>query len=74
MSVVVMSTVVVLPGTVVCPTCSHGLHAYQHLAGGEPPPLAIPMTCRNRHCGENGIFKLIPLQRLDVEVEDGKPD
>lgn len=74
MSVVVMSTVVVMPGTVVCPTCSHVLHALRHLVGNEAPLDRIPMKCLNLRCGEHGIRKLVPLQRVDVEVSDGEPD
>lgn len=74
MSVVVLSTVVVMPGTVVCPSCSHVLHALRHLVGNEAPPEHVPMKCLNLRCSEHGIRKLVPLQRLDVEVSDGDPD
>jgi hypothetical protein len=61
-------TVVIVPGTVLCPECSHVLHPLTMILGGAPPPERVSAKCLNSRCDEHGIVKVMLLQRVNVEV------
>jgi len=70
-----MSEVVLLPGGVWCPTCGHSLHQVApHTTPGGAPPVALTLKCLNSRCAELGVLKLLPLERVNVEVLDAPPD
>lgn len=62
------SVVVVVPGTVMCPTCSFVLHPVMGIVGNQPVPEHIEVRCMNGRCPERLVVKRMPLQRVNVEV------
>jgi hypothetical protein len=67
----VRASVVIKPDTVLCPCCGSALHAVrsQNIESHRPPPETVQMRCLDVRCDEKGVVKLVPLPRIDVEIQ-----
>lgn len=74
MAILTKSTVVLYPGSVLCPACCNVLHRLEWFTSHAAVPEKVLMKCLNSHCSERGIRKWVPLERIEVEVEDVESD
>jgi hypothetical protein len=72
----VRASVVIKPDTVLCPSCGSALHSVrsQSIESHKPPPETVQMRCLNVRCDEKGVVKLVPLPRVDVEIQAGEDE
>ena len=61
--------VVIVPATVMCPSCAAVMHRTGDFVAHVPPPATMGMRCLNSRCPEYRMVKQVPLQRVNVETD-----